>query len=488
LKLYFYIFFKLNNIFNFTIINTYDFFYNSQNFIIMLKITKRIVLFLALLAGFTSCTETTPELKVNSENLTSNEDSKVAQEWINLYMVIEKDLPGFRPAATSRALGYIWIAAYEAGVPGMPNFISNSKKLNFEIPKLEKDVAAYDWSIAVNAALARSTNHFMHNTNPVQKKLIQDLETSENARLSKGVSAEVAQNSVNWGRAIADAVIAYSKTDLEAERQILKPFTEASQVPTPNVPGAWKGGNALFLEWGKTRAFASTQAQLLSPPPPAFSTNPSSTYYKDFYEVYDNVKNLNNERRWRAEFWSDDIVGLTFSPPARIFQIANQMIANENSNLEFSLHLLLKLGIAENDGAIAAWKSKYTYFVERPTEFIKDHIDKNFKTPLGNAIGTENITPPFPGYPSGHSTFGGLGISVLAAFFGENYTFTDRCHENRTEFNGYPRTYTTMTQIGEENAYSRIPLGVHPRFDCSEGLRLGKVIGTNAVNYKVTKF
>jgi len=44
-----------------------------------------------------------------------------------------------------------------------------------------------------------------------------------------------------------------------------------------------------------------------------------------------------------------------------------------------------------------------------------------------------------------------------------------------------------MTQIGEENAYSRIPLGVHPRFDCSEGLRLGKQIGKNAVAYNLKK-
>ncbi len=435
---------------------------------------------------FASCEETkiTPEKEFT--NLVSKSDANVAQEWINLYMVIEKDLPGFRPAATSRALAYIWMSGYEAALPGMPNFISNGGKLNFELPKLDKTAEEYNWNIAVNAALAKTNGHFMHNANAAQRKLISDLETQMNTEYSKGVNSEIVQNSIDWGKKVADAVIAYSKTDLEAERQILEPFKKG-WIPAAGE-GKWNGSDALFAEWGKVRTFATFGDQLLSPPPPAFSTNPTSTYYKDFYEVYDNVKNLNNERRWRAEFWSDDIVGLTFSPPARIFQIANQMIEKENLNLEKTLHLLLKLGLAENDAAVAAWNSKYFYQVERPNTFIIKYIDKNFKTPLGNAINTENITPPFPGYPSGHSTFGGLGISVLAAFFGENYTFTDRCHEGRTGFNGYPRTYTSMTQIGEENAYSRIPLGVHPRFDCSEGLRLGKLVGQNAVNYKLTKF
>jgi hypothetical protein len=295
------------------------------------------------------------------------------------------------------------------------------------------------------------------------------------------------ENSIAWGRKVADAVIAYSKTDVEAEKQILDAF--AKDYTPPTGIGKWKGekGTALFPYWGKVRTFTTFGQSLISPPPPPFSTDKASKYYKDFDEVNEVVSNFNNERRWKSEFWSDDIVGLTFSPPARIFMIANQMIAKENLDLETSLHLLLKLGIAENDAAVAAWGSKYIYNVERPTHYIREYINKDFRTPLGYAIGTDNITPPFPGYPSGHSTFGGISIPILAEFFGESYTFTDRCHEGRTEFNGTPRTYTNMTQIGEENAYSRITLGVHPRFDCDEGLRLGKMIGNNTIKYRLTK-
>mgnify|MGYP000924520546 FL=1 len=422
------------------------------------------------------------------ENLAANYNNNVVTEWIQLYMDIEKDLPGFRPAATSRALAYIWMSAYEAALPGMPDFVSNDTKLSgLTVPDLPKDKLKYDWNIAVNAALARSMEHMMAVANTDQRGLINDLESSFNNTLKTKVSQEVFNNSQEWGRLVADAVMKYADTDVEGVNQSADVFP-ASYVPPTGV-GKWQpaDGKSLFPYWGKVRTFATFGNELLSPPPPAYSTNPASQYYKDFAEVNENIVNLTHERRWRAEFWSDDIVGLTFSPPARAFQIARQMVENENASLEFCVHLFLKLGIAENDGAVAAWGSKYHYNVERPFHYIPANINPDFRTILGNAVGTDNLTPPFPGYPSGHSTFGGLGISVLSEFFGENYTFTDRCHYGRSEFNGTPRTYTTMTQIGEENAYSRIPLGVHPRFDCSEGLRLGKQIGKNAVAYNLKK-
>ncbi len=459
----------------------------------ILKFMKPLVVVLFLGVLFTSCEtdpKPTPELP-EITNKTSGYSSKYTKDWLNMYMDVEKDLKGFRPAATSRALAYIWMAGYESALPGMPDFVSNETKLTgLDIPALPKAADQYNWNVALNAALARTYDHFMTN-NVVygatleHKAKIKDLESTINEEFST-IDQEIFSNSQVWGRLVADAVIAYSKTDLEAEKQILDPFGK-DYVPTTG-PGKWKSnGVSLFPYWGKVRTFATFGKDLISPEPPIFSTNPQSTYYKDFKEVDDVVAHTNNETRWRAEFWSDDIVGLTFSPPARIFQIANQILVKEGTNLEVALHLLLKLGIAENDGAVAAWGSKYTYNVERPIHFIRDHINPDFKTLLGEAIGVTNVTPPFPGYPSGHSTFGGLGSAVLAAFYGENYTFTDRCHEGRTEFNGYPRTYTTMTQLAEENAYSRIPLGVHPRFDCSEGLRLGYVVGNNAVKYNVKR-
>ena len=54
---------------------------------------------------------------------------------------------------------------------------------------------------------------------------------------------------------------------------------------------------------------------------------------------------------------------------------------------------------------------------------------------------------------------------------------TDRCHESRTEFEGVPRTFGDFYEMANENAWSRVPLGVHFRMDSEEGVRYGKTIG-----------
>ena len=101
-------------------------------------------------------------------------------------------------------------------------------------------------------------------------------------------------------------------------------------------------------------------------------------------------------------------------------------------------------------------------------------MEPGWNTALNNPLNNvQSLTPEFPAYPSGHSGFGGAGSSVMAEIFGNNTTYTDVCHYGRTEFASTPRTYATIMEAGVENAYSRLPLGVHFRMDCDEGLRLG---------------
>ena len=103
--------------------------------------------------------------------------------------------------------------------------------------------------------------------------------------------------------------------------------------------------------------------------------------------------------------------------------------------------------------------------------YIQDNIDATYQTNLYRLIYWPN--PTFPAYPSGHSAFASAAAGVFINQFGDSIDFTDRTHESRIEFRGAPRQFTSFTQMAEENGYSRIPLGVHMRMDCDEGLRLG---------------
>jgi hypothetical protein len=384
------------------------------------------------------------------------------------------------------------MGGYETVIPGMEHYRSLSNVINgFPVTKLDYLPSQIDWRIALNAYYARTFTFFLFNAS--QKNLfdIHSLETNQLAALSLNVPEGIVKASNDWGREVADAIITYSETDREGATQCR--VARPNQYFPPSGDGLWIPtqpdlGLAMFPYWGRVRSFAANQSDLLSLPPSyAYSTDPNSDYYKDNLEVANTVNHMTPQNRWIAEFWSDDITGLTFSPPARIFAISNQIIKLKDLNLEETLHLYCVLGIAINDAAVGAWKSKYIYNTERPETYIRKYIDPNFKPILGEAVGTPGLTPSFPGYPSGHSTFAGVSWRVFEHFFGADNEFTDHCHYGRTEFNGYPRTFTSWKQMAEEDAFSRIPLGVHIRMDCTEGLRLGNAIAVKALDLDLSK-
>jgi hypothetical protein len=199
----------------------------------------------------------------------------------------------------------------------------------------------------------------------------------------------------------------------------------------------------------------------------------------EVYEANNAAKQNDNESLWIAEFWSDDVTGLVFSPPARHLSIAKQLIEQYDLPLGEALYLNLKLGFALNDAAVSTWKYKYEYMVMRPSVYIQALIDPSYQTNLYRLIPWPN--PTFPAYPSGHSCFASAAAGVFIDFFGNKINFVDRSHEGRTEFRGSPRAFRSFEQMAEECGYSRIPLGVHLRMDCTEGLRLGYEI-SDAIN------
>jgi membrane-associated phospholipid phosphatase len=218
-----------------------------------------------------------------------------------------------------------------------------------------------------------------------------------------------------------------------------------------------------------------------------YSENVNSEYYSQALQAYTKNAQTDYVTEWIGEFWSDDLLNLTFSPGPRWVAIANQIIIKEESTLETALEAYAKVGMALNDAAVGAWKSKYHYNVERPDTYISKVIDPTYKPNLYNPLtGDEGISPSFPAYPSGHATMGAAGAEALASVFGYSYSLTDNCHLGRTEFEGVPRTFGSLYEMALENAWSRVLLGVHFRMDADEGVRFGTTLGrkVNALPWK----
>jgi hypothetical protein len=405
-------------------------------------------------------------------------DATVGVKWIDLFLTVERYAPGYRPPVAARALGYINLAAYEAIVPGSASYQSIAKRIpGLDIPAIEPG-KAYRWDLVVNETYYAMMVSFFPHVSDIYKKQIDALH--QQLAISSG-DAEVISRSKKFGQEMAAAVYRFSRTDKLGDEGYLN-NQPTSYVP-PAGPGLWSPtfpdySRALLPYWGKVRTFAATESDKIARPPLTYSTSVTSPIYVQGLEVYTSTTPLTREKQWIGEFWSDDITTLTFEPAARWFAIAQQVIQKEKVPLDKAIYTYAKLGLGLSDAGVACWNSKYLYNIERPVSYIRRAIDPKWQSKLSNPItSTQGITPPFPGYPSGHSSFGGAAAEVLTDVFGPSYAMTDRCHEGRTEFMGMPRSFGNFYDMATENAYSRIPLGVHYRMDCEEGLRMGFAIG-----------
>lgn len=411
-------------------------------------------------------------------------DNKVVFAWNELFLEVERYAAGYRPGPAPRALAYIGLANYEACISGMPDFNSMSARYyGLSIPAIEEG-ETYHWPTVSNAVHNFLMRRFFITANAGLQEKMRNLDAAFREEYSKAVDSDVFERSRKYGEAVASAVWDYSKTDPIGHDHFLDPFQGYDWTAHYKKDGDWKPtfpgpGKPMGGVWGGARTFAIAETDKICQPPLRYSISKTSDLYAQALEVYaQNTPTLSYEDEWVGEFWSDDLVNLTFSPGPRWLAIGDQAMQAEKSNLETAVYMTAKVGMALNDASVACWRSKYYYNVERPQTYINRVIDPSWKPALFNPLtGDEGVTPSFPAYPSGHSTMGAAGAEVLASIFGYSYAMTDRCHESRSEFEGKPRSFDSFFEMAQENAWSRVPLGVHFRMDCEEGIRLGTRIG-----------
>ncbi|AKD56991.1 vanadium-dependent haloperoxidase [Spirosoma radiotolerans] len=408
----------------------------------------------------------------------SKVDASVALQWMDLFLTIDRYAPGYRPPVAARALAYIGLASYETIVPGSSTYQSVASKFSgLTLPKPETG-QHYRWEVALNESYYVMMKGFFPHISDVDKAKIDSLHTKLTISTS---NTDELSRSKKFGQDVATAVLAYSKTDVAGDGAYLR--NQPADYTPPTGPGKWQPtapdySRALLPYWGKVRTFVASESDKVAKEPLNYSTNIKSTLFAQGLEIYTATTPLTSEEKWIGEFWSDDIYKLTFEPAGRWIAIAEEVVRQEKSPLDKAVYTFAKVGMGLCDVGVACWNSKYIYNVERPITYIQRTIDPTWRTRLNNPISVlVGVTPPFPAYPSGHSCFGAVAAEILTDIYGAAYAMTDRCHEGRTEFNGNPRKFNSFYEMAQENAYSRVVLGVHYRMDCEEGLRMGYAIG-----------
>lgn len=440
---------------------------------------------------------------VDTENLVSDFGAESALRWHDLFLDVERYAAGYRPGPAPRALAYIGLACYEACITGMPDYHSLAVRYNgLSIPAPDAAVT-YHWPTVVHGVFETMMPNFFSVEPPAAVRakwnaLVRELDDE----YLEEAGQDVFTRSKAYGAAVGEAVWDWSTTDPYGHDAYKNPFGNFSTgesydwqqnfdgpgdwQPTPNGPNS-----PMFPFIGRARTFAINASEKVCLPPSTYfmdySENPNSEYYAQAVQIYTKNATLDYVTEWIGEFWSDDLLNLTFSPGPRWVAIANQIITIEKSDLATALEAYAKVGLALGDSQVACWQSKFHYNVERPYSYIQKVIDPTYETNLFNPLtNTPNISPAFPAYPSGHSTMGAAAAEALASVFGYSYRLTDKCHLGRTEFEGTPRTFGSLYEAAQENAWSRVLLGVHWRMDCDEGMRFGTAIGrrVNALPWK----
>lgn len=400
--------------------------------------------------------------------------------WYQLSLDLVRHTPTYTPPVASRFFAYVGVAAYEATASGRDDLVSMAGQLNELRATPARAQGQYDEALVLQETMAGVVGDLFSNTGPTGQRALGAVRDKLGAQLRDGLAPDVIARSEDYGHELARFILAWAATDGGA---VIDNMGFPREYPVATKPENWVPTSKIVLQqapllplWGQNRPFAMPAGAVcnLAQPVP-YSEDPGSDFYAQAIEVYETVNTLSDDQKAIARFWSDDAM-LSVTPPGHWISIAMQSLDHDQADIARRVEVLAKLGVAVADGFIGCWNAKYEYDLLRPITYIRKLIDPKWEPLL--------LTPPFPEYPSGHSTQSGAAAAVLSALFGEAYSFEDHTGENDGQ---KPRQFTSFWQAAQEAGISRLYGGIHFRPAVELGLDQGRCIGAYAAALKTRK-
>jgi hypothetical protein len=446
-------------------------------------------------------------------------DPRMVSAWMQtLYGAIRVERVS--PPVASRLMGYATSALYSGlavSTPGMPPL---SGVIN-GLQALPQPVSGeqYDATLTAVAAERVVLDSLLREALPTTRAAVGRLADSlERARMSLGIAAETGVASKDLGRRIGLAIVAWSRSDgfdSTRGRKYLPPsgvglwindapgsiYAAQNQsgvssfVALDNPANVLQNGNAsdrsLILNrpkraglatlppvnmsgasepyWAQVRPFVLESWDACSVPgPPPFSTDTGSPFYKEAEEVRSAQSKLTPEQRTTAFYWADN-AGESGTPVGHWISIAAQIVSERHLSAADAARLMVMTAAAQADAFIASWGYKYRYNLTRPRTYIRATIDSTWEPLIP--------TPPFPEYPSGHSTQSAAAAAVLTAVVGDA-PFDD---STSVSIGHSVRRFPSFNAAAEEAGMSRIFAGIHFPSGNVDGRTLGYCIGGKVV-------
>ncbi|HQY43697.1 MAG TPA: vanadium-dependent haloperoxidase [Paracoccaceae bacterium] len=398
------------------------------------------------------------------------DQAKVMRVWYDLTLDLVRHTPTYTPPVASRALGYIGVTTFEATASGDGGLMSLAGQLNGLSALPERMPGeAYDEALVLHSALSTVVAGLFRNTGPTGQRALNAVTEKLGAGIADGLDDGTARRSTAYGKTLGTHILTWAAADGGAEIVNLG-FSDA---PTgAKAAGGWVPTSSVALQqtpllpgWGQNRPFAMPEGTSCPlPPPPAYSEDPASDFYAEAREVHETSRALTPQQAEIARFWADDAM-LSRTPPGHWIAIALQVLDEQGADPSRRAEVLALLGIGLADAFIGCWQAKFEYDLLRPITYIRRTIDPAW-APLLN-------TPPFPEYPSGHSTQSAAAAEILTDLFGENFAFEDR---TPTSEGLKARSFTSFRAAADEAGISRLYGGIHFRAAIERGLEQGRCI------------
>ena len=243
---------------------------------------------------------------------------------------------------------------------------------------------------------------------------------------------------------------------------------------------------------GMMKPFALSSASQFRPSGPA--VYPSQEYTLQAQQILDYSANLTDEQKVIVEYWADGPG--TVQPPGHWNLFAQFVSQRDNLDLDAQVKLFFVLTNAVFDAGIASWETKRFYNSERPITAIRFlFAGKQVRAWGGPYQGAQVIegqnwrpyqiativTPAFPEYLSGHSTFSASAAEIFKRFTGSDTFGASQFIKAGTapfELGQVPATditlsWATFSNAADQAGMSRRYGGIH----FEQGDLMGRAMG-----------
>lgn len=399
------------------------------------------------------------------------DDEVLHQNQDQLTEVIIYDV--FSPPVASRIYAYSSLASYEAirfAKPGYPSMAALLKGFD-PLPEPEKG-KQYNYTLAATKAFFSVVHKVVFSLDSLKS-----YEDNVFSSFKNSLDDSTYNRSVAFGDSIAKVIIARSLKDNYISSRGKPKFIGS------NEPGKWRPTPPDYLDaveycWGSMSAFAIDSTFFESHQQPfEFNMEPGTDYYRQVLELYEITRNLTDEQKEIARYWDDNPFVMEhyghamfgnkkITPGGHWMGIAAIACKQTKADEVKTAQTYALTAIAMFDSFITCWDSKYKANTVRPITVINESLDRQWQPLLQ--------TPPFPEYPSGHSSITRAAATVLTHLFGDDFAFMDT---SDLKYIGMKREFKSFIAAANEASISRLYGGIHYRKSIDDGALEGKKVG-----------